>query len=646
MIELLIKTAELAEDLQLYPHQLRAVEKFLKHGNLVMAHGVGSGKTIGSIASFETAKKLGSVNRALVIVPAGLRQNYADSIEKFTKGSSWQVVSPKNETDAADNRVRFDRVRPNTDYTVVSYEMFLRDPEGLLKRTGADTLVLDEFQRARGSRSKTFDAVMRARPRVKAFMGLTGSLLNNDPSDIVPLLRISTNDQIPIHTRKQFEAVFKQTVGKERGFFGGTKKMQALSDLNQAKTAFGPYLDMLETEDIPGASLPAKNLEVVKVDMSPEQKKYYQYAMGELPWITRFKIKHNIPMDKREVRNVFQKIIAARQVSNSVHTLNKNVTPSEAAKRTPKVKTMLEDVEEHLRATPDGQAVVYTNLVHGGADVAAAGLKDLGIPFGVFIGKGREVAGTKSTDEQRTKDVDKYNAGELKVLLISGAGAEGLSLPNTTFVATMDGHFNPERILQAEARGRRIGGQAHRAPEERKVTVRRYMSVIPRNWFQKLFGSHDQSVEEWVYDVAGKKATMNSTFRDIFENPEDDDRLTHFAEKVGLKVREYKQKALPAPKPEPRPAPIEPEVLPPAPDPRLQRPVVEPQPKIPAGQATPAPQPPVQFSRPMAPPKRQKHYKYVRKYQDPMSGRTVYVYPEDVGSGSAVRSLSNIKAAP
>ena len=46
-----------------------------------------------------------------------------------------------------------------------------------------------------------------------------------------------------------------------------------------------------------------------------------------------------------------------------------------------------------------------------------------------------------SLEKARQQDVDDYNAGKKKVILISSAGGEGLDLPNTTMVASLDGHW-------------------------------------------------------------------------------------------------------------------------------------------------------------------------------------------------------------
>ena len=210
----------------------------------------------------------------------------------------------------------------------------------------------------------------------------------------------------------------------------------------------------------------------------------------------------------------------------------------ESAEKSVKVKRLLDDVQKHLEDTPDAQVIVHSELIKGGIDVLEAGLKARGIGYGKFIGKGN--AGV--SESARQNDVNDYNAGKKKVLLISSAGGEGLDLPNTTLVASLDGHWNPEKISQVEARGIRLGGLSHRAPKDRKVIVNRYITKLNPSSIdtmretkrlldpselamrvmhkEKLFFNPHKSmptVDQLMYAVAKAKAKGNSQMKDLFE---------------------------------------------------------------------------------------------------------------------------------
>ena len=247
-----------------------------------------------------------------------------------------------------------------------------------------------------------------------------------------------------------------------------------------------------------------------------------------------------------------------------MHTVNKDLTLEESAAKSTKVKRMLDDVEDHLKNTSDGQVVIHSELLQGGLDVVEAGLKQRGLEYGKFIGKGN--AGV--TEKARQQDVDDYNAGKKKILLISSAGGEGLDLPNTTMVASLDGHYNPEKVNQVEARGVRLGGLSHRPESERKVLVNRYVGVLPLAKTEVAHGIYSnispdaifnratnggplfynpfrriKTVDQAMYEVAAQKAKGNDQLKGLFEKTSKFEPISD-KEIMGDYLHQYQDKLL------------------------------------------------------------------------------------------------------
>jgi hypothetical protein len=76
----------------------------------------------------------------------------------------------------------------------------------------------------------------------------------------------------------------------------------------------------------------------------------------------------------------------------------------------------------------------------------------------------------------RNQEITDYKAGKKRLLLITGAGAEGLDLPDTTMVSLLDGHYNPMKIKQIIGRGVRRGGLSGFPPEKRFVRINKYVA--------------------------------------------------------------------------------------------------------------------------------------------------------------------------
>lgn len=491
------KIAALRPEVELRPHQEIAVNKALSSGRGLIAHPVGSGKTLTAIAAVERLREQGKADKALVVLPAALKSNFIrDGVERFTDSRAVEGVDGKSP------------------YQVVSIDRLRNDPDGVFRASRADTIVFDEIHRAKDQGSKTHTAVLSLSDRSKNFIGMTGSLVSNHPREVVPLLNLVH----PSHTLPQTTNAFsrkytEQRVQKTPGVWGvfekGTLKThireKTKPDLGNRMRTFVDYVPM---EEVSG-DIPRMEVKDVHVPMTAEQTAQYNFALGKLtPW-QRDRIRRGLPVNQTEAKQMLAMLTKARQASNAIH-VHKDMPLEVSAEKTPKVKRMLDDVEKHLRENKDGQAVIYSNFVQGGADVAIAGLKNRGYEAGVFAGVG--ALDNKVSLESRQRDLDDFKAGKKRVIVLTPAATEGVSLNNTTAFFEMDRHYNPERNNQAIARGRRMGGLAHRPPEERKLEVYRYYSD-PQSSL-RLFGKQDKGVDEWVGNVAKEKDRLNQEFRE------------------------------------------------------------------------------------------------------------------------------------
>ena len=324
-------------------------------------------------------------------------------------------------------------------------------------------------------------------------------------------------------TPRQFKQAFTKTVGYEPGYSGKpTKKVIAPKNEKALAKMTAPRIDYTTTGDLKGKAMPRKDVKNVDVEMSDEQYKLYQLALKRLGPLEEYITRRDKNITVKDAQQLFTQLMEARRLSNTVAPGRSDVDRKAAVARTPKLKQILADTRAHLDEDPNQKVVLYSNLVRGGVDALSAGLDSMGIDHALFVGKGKEVGGRKITGVSRQQGVQDFKAGKKRVIVLSGAGAEGLDLKNATAFYALDGHFNPEKIQQAEARARRLGGQKFRAPEERRVDVRRYRSVAPRpkSLIGKMFSRKPkQSVDEWMYNTAGRKFRANEKFKEVIHKP-------------------------------------------------------------------------------------------------------------------------------
>lgn len=504
------KQAKLNDDIEFNKVQQRVLDN--PSNSMIIGHSVGSGKTLSGIAKFEKLKEAGKANKALVVTPAGLRHNFGnDGIAKFTD-SSYNIIGNSSElskkTGFAPN--------PDSDYNIISYEMFRKNPQDIMKATGADTIIADEIHKVRNAGTSTLKSFQDSRDLYKNFIGLTGSVVNNKINDVYNLVDLASRGQHKLgKNQKQFDESFLRRsdspmyadVKPERRPVVGFNNRRLLQ--NELKK-YIDYADDDEVRDI--AKIPHKDVTVKKVPLSRRQAKLYKQIISDNPEMAKLiQQKRLETLKDDEVSKAFNAMIESRKLMNSIGSVIPGVSLADSAKKTPKTKKLLDDMEKHLNSTPDGQAILLSNMINGGIDVLEAGLKDRGIEYGKFIGKGNEGV----TEESRQQDVNDYKDRKKRVMLISGAGAEGISLGDTTWEGVLDGHYNPERMNQMEARGVRAFGLSHRPEEDRRVSVNRYISTMPKT--MGIFKSPYQTPDEVIYGIADNKAKQNQLLYDLLK---------------------------------------------------------------------------------------------------------------------------------
>lgn len=498
------KMAALNSNVKLRPHQERVVNS--NSTSQIIAHGVGSGKTLTGLAKFEKMKERGLANKALVVAPAGLRENFGSSgVGKFTN-SKYNIVGNSQER----AKKQYKGIDPSADYNIMSYEMFRSNPQKAIKETGADTVIFDEAHKMRNEKSLTSQAIRTVRPMYKNHISLTGSIVNNSPSEIYPMIDLATGGK---HRLGADRSTFEKTYLKTQS--NGTRKkdlvVTGFNHKHRLQKEFGKVIDFVDYDDVKElADMPGKKIRTVHVPMSRLQARTYKKLLNDDPKLKKLIMsRHPENLRKDQVSKAYNSAIHMRRLTNSIGAIYPKYNLTQSAKLTPKTNRLLNDLEKHLNSDPKGQAAVFSQMIDGGMDVLEAGLKARNIPYGKFIGKGNKGV----TEATRQADVNDYNASKKRVMLISAAGGEGLSLNDTTWESMLDPHYNPERNHQMEARGVRSGGLKGR--KDRNVRINRYVSTMPRTF--GIFKSPYKTPDQFIYDIANKKDKQNQLLRDLLK---------------------------------------------------------------------------------------------------------------------------------
>lgn len=471
--------------------------KFIRtrNGIGIAAWKAGSGKTLGTIVAFLNLKAEGNAGKAIVLVPASLRANFAENgVAKFTN-ATFGIIGTKAESTA--NAAMDVSQMGDRDFYIISHSMFRSNPDKYLAITGADTIIMDEMHRIKDPNSALNDVIEKVGQKVKNFIGATATPAMNKPFEAIELRNAISKPSERLSEAKFVKNFIKRAPSsffeRVQGWFGGehTGEITGFTRKEELEKILAKSFHFAEPK-VKG--MPRKDVEVVEVPMDPRQEQnYHGILKRKLTRRERRILERAELRPDKELVPILNKIMAIRQLSNDAKFVEGGSQLS-AAESSPKILRMTNDLVGHLKKNERGQIVIYSNFIGSGTRLIEARIKQLGIPYGVYYGKGQKGV----TGKGREQAVRDYNAGKLKVLILSGAGAEGLNLPNTTMHMTMDPHYNPEKITQQEARGIRRGGQKYLPPQRRRVLVKRYVSVPNRGF----------SIDKSIYQIAAKKKAL------------------------------------------------------------------------------------------------------------------------------------------
>jgi SNF2 family DNA or RNA helicase len=183
------------------PYQVKPLEVFLSRGSILLAFDTGLGKTYTAIAAGEHLLETEQVDRVLMVVPAGLKYQWAEAIAKFTDlptqkkrfKNEWLTIPDSRYCMVIDGTVakrkkQYAMVQdtPSCNYLIVGYDNVIND-ERYVKRFGAEFAILDEATAIKTlSAGRTVAIKEKITPPWR--MALTATPIDNRPDELFSIM--------------------------------------------------------------------------------------------------------------------------------------------------------------------------------------------------------------------------------------------------------------------------------------------------------------------------------------------------------------------------------------------------------------------------------------------------------------------------
>lgn len=381
-------------------------------------------------------------SKTLVVAPANVTYKWLGEAGKWTKKSADIVLTSKQPL-------------PTADIHIMSYDIMRIRHEELIKQQ-YDCIIFDESHRLANYKSQRTRAARKLAGARRLLM-LSGTPILNRPSDLFPMLNMISPINFP-----NFFSFAKRYAG---AYFDGSYWVfpnQATNPSELAERLKGVMIRRTKSEVL--TQLPDKSRTIVPVRL--ENEKEYREEKNEFArW--RYENPGASHGDTLVHLTALRKIVGLSKVAAAV------------------------DLAEEVIAS-DGKVVLYAHHL----DVVR-GLQD-----GLSSYKRLVIAGSTSAKE-RAEVVRAFQEGDLEVVIMTSAGAEGIDLFAASHIIFCEREWTPAAEEQAEDRLHRIG-------QKNAVNC----------WYLSVLGTMDEKMAKLVQskrDVIGSVISQSEVLTSILE---------------------------------------------------------------------------------------------------------------------------------
>ncbi|MEV6414762.1 SNF2-related protein [Kribbella sp. NPDC051718] len=383
----------------------------------ILADDMGLGKTLQTLALIAHAKETASPGPFLIVAPTSVVSNWPAEAARFAP--SLKVVT------VADTLRRrgqsLDEAIGDADVVVTSYTLLRLDIDAYADRSWAG-LVLDEAQFAKNHQSKLYQCCRRVPAPFK--LAITGTPMENNLMELWTLLSITSPGLFPSPTH--FDRYYVRPIEKD----GDAER------LAQLRRRIKPLVKRRTKEQV-AADLPAKQEQLLEVDLHPRHRKIYQTHLQR----ERQKVLGLVADFDKNRFTIFRSLTLLRQLSLHAGLVDEAHSDLASAK----IDALLEQLPDIIGS--GHRALVFSQFT-GFLDLIRQRLDAEGIEYCYLDG----------STTNRPAVLKKFKDGTAPLFLISlKAGGVGLNLTEADYCFLLDPWWNPATEAQAVDRIHRIG---------------------------------------------------------------------------------------------------------------------------------------------------------------------------------------------
>ena len=429
-------------NISLFDYQKKGVRFLLENKQVVLGLAVGLGKTPTSIAAVKQLINEKKIKRAIVVAPSSVKYNWKEEIEKF---SDMKVaVLESSDLRGSKEANSWARAR-NADIIIVNYEM-LRKPEvrNKLHKLAPNCIIADEAHRLKNTKAQQTVGFRKTwRDAEYKFLLSATPFPNGKPQETHTILSHLRPDLVGNWTN--FGKFFVEWDNSSWG-----AKAVALKNIDVLKNKMAGVVFMRNhsSEDVT-TNLPKERHTTFNIEMTSAQKKMYKAIaediLGEIKFMESRGLNASTPA-------MIAKLKKLEQVGLDPDMLIDDPKKVDMNKLYPKEEWAVQTTVDHLEGESNRGMVIFCDMKLPLYKVRQ-GLINEGVnPDQIAI-----ISGSVKPVE-RTAIQNKFNNGEVRVVLCTNAAEEGVNFQHGAHTLIhLDQPWVPKAITQREGRVLRTG---------------------------------------------------------------------------------------------------------------------------------------------------------------------------------------------
>jgi len=388
----------------LFSYQIEDVAKLLTRNEYLVAHEMGTGKTVIALTYLKEISKSNPSFKGLIIVPVSLIRTWLDENEKFTKLPIQVIRGTKKQ--------REEQWKVDSPFYITNYETV----RGLKEHSNWDIIIADEVSRIKNNFSKTHQAMSKV--PAKKRIGLSGNPIENTVKDLYSIVNWIEPTILPKFSKFRELFLVEEFISLPDG--REFRKLTGYKNLPLLKKMVAPVFMRREKKEVI-KDLPELFRQTITVDLNSEEKWLYNEYLNE----------------------------AEELLEEGHSSIGVGV----------KIREMLSGLEAKIEECvnickeTNGKIIVFGEY-HQGLNKLQAKLFSEGIK--------NEIISGEVPMEQREKILDYFRNSDLKVLILqTKVGGYGLNLQEASTVCFLNRPWTIAAEDQAISRSHRTGQKSN-----------------------------------------------------------------------------------------------------------------------------------------------------------------------------------------